>query len=79
MLASILEILTHGNATQNRIVTSTNLNVDVARSYLRQLLSWGFVQVIDESKGRKKYSMTVKGREWLRAYKTLVTLEGYGH
>lgn len=79
MLASILEILTRGDATQNKIMTSTNLNVDVAHGSLKDLISWGLVEVIEESKGRKRYSITMKGKEWLRTYRALLALEGSGH
>jgi predicted transcriptional regulator len=56
-------------------MTETHINIDVARKHLRESTSWGFVKVIDGSKQRKTYSITEKGREWLRIYKSLVPLE----
>lgn len=73
--ASILKCLTKGNATQNRIMTSTNLNVRVARDYLEDLISLEFVVLVSESKARRIYSITDKGKEWLRIYNTLLVLE----
>ena len=76
VLASVLDCLTKGNATQNKVMTSVNQNVDATRNYLRDLISWGFVNVAGESRGRKIYSITEKGKEWLRMYKSLLALEG---
>jgi|GEM_PF-6887927 len=70
-----MKCLAKENATQNRIMTSTNLNVRVTRDYLRDLISSGFVQVVGESKGRKVYSITETGKEWLGIYKSLLALE----
>jgi DNA-binding PadR family transcriptional regulator len=47
----------------------------MTRTYLRNLISKGFVNVIGESKGRKVYLITEKGKEWLRVYKSLLALE----
>ena len=60
-----MKCLAKENATQNRMMASTNLNVRVTRDYLRDLISSGFVQVVGESKGRKVYSITETGKEWL--------------
>jgi predicted transcriptional regulator len=70
-----MKCLTKGAATQNRIMTSTNLNVRITREYLRDLISSGFVQVVSKSKGQKVYFLTETGKEWLRIYKSLVALE----
>ena len=72
---SILKCLAKGNATQNRIMTSTNLNVRVTRNYLRDLTSSEFVHAVSQSKGRKVYSITETGKKWLGIYKTLLALE----
>lgn len=53
----------------------THINIDVARKHLGESISWGFVEVIDESKRRKNYALTAKGREWLRIYRSLLALE----
>lgn len=56
-------------------MTYTHINIDVARKHLRESISWGLVKVIDESRRRKNYAITEKGREWLRIYRSMLALE----
>jgi predicted transcriptional regulator len=73
--ASILECLVSGPSTQNKVMTSTNLNRDTAGDYLRHMISLRLVQILSESKEHKVYSVTEKGKRWLRLYKSLLAEE----
>jgi predicted transcriptional regulator len=63
-------------ATQNKVMTTTNLNRDTTGEYLRNMISDGFAQALGESKGHKVYSATEKGNRWLKVYKSLLEEEG---
>jgi predicted transcriptional regulator len=74
--ASILECLLKGNATRNKVMMSTNLNRDRTGSHLRDMISEGLAQGIGESKGHKLYSVTERGKLWLKIYKSMLDEEG---
>jgi predicted transcriptional regulator len=76
IVASILDRLVKAPSTQNKVMTSTNLNRETTGIYLRDMISLKFVQTLSESKGRKVYSITEKGKRWLRIYRSLLDEEG---
>jgi predicted transcriptional regulator len=73
--ASISERVAKVPSTKNGIMTSTNLNRDTAGIYLQEMISLRFVQILSESKDHKVYSITEKGKRWLRIYKSLLDEE----
>ncbi|MGH9920691.1 MAG: winged helix-turn-helix domain-containing protein [Nitrososphaerales archaeon] len=75
IVASILERLLKAPSTQNKVMTSTNLNRDTAGIYLQEMISMRFVRIFSESKDHKVYSATEKGKRWLRIYKSLLDEE----
>ncbi len=77
IVASILEGLVKAPSTQNKVMTSTNLNRETTGIYLRDMISLRFVQTLSESKGRKLYYITEKGKRWQRIYRSLLDEEGF--
>jgi predicted transcriptional regulator len=57
-------------------MTSTNLNRETTGTYLGDMVSLGFVQTFSDSKGHRVYSITEKGKRWLRIYNSLLDEEG---
>jgi predicted transcriptional regulator len=67
ILMEILNLIENGRETKTAIVYGANLNFTVAKKYIQLLVEKGLVKVEDKSRG-KKYSLTEKGKKFLREY-----------
>jgi predicted transcriptional regulator len=69
----------NGNSIKpTRLLHSSNLSPQMFKEYIDELLSKGFIELKD-SVGKKEYSLTNKGFEFLQKYKVLVEfIENFG-
>lgn len=70
IIADILEVLESGRQSKTAIMRKANLNLKRVNSYIDFLLLKGFVSV-EEKACSSKYSITKKGLELLKDYRSL--------
>ncbi len=70
----VLTAISHGEQKPTRLMYACNLSWNPTRATLDTLVRNGFVDIIDEDKKRKRYCITVKGRDVLGYYTGLKDL-----
>jgi predicted transcriptional regulator len=66
IFVAILKI-TNSGANMTKIVYGANINFKMAQSYLEELVENDFL-VLDSKNGKKTYSTTDKGRDFVKKY-----------
>jgi len=72
-------IRTNGNTIKpTRLLFASNLSPQMFKDYTRELLNKKFIYQ-EENKGKKEYTLSTKGFEFLEKYKTILEfIENFG-
>ena len=62
-----------------RLLYSSNLSPQMFKDYVNELLKKGFIQMNDEGEGKKTFSITSRGNDFLQEYKLIENfIENFG-
>jgi len=69
----LYSVMEHRNAIKpTRLLYSSNLSPQMFKDYVDELQTKGFLQLKNEDEGKRTYSLTTKGFEFLQKYKTIL-------
>jgi predicted transcriptional regulator len=67
----IIAIRDNRNIKPTRLLYASNLSPQMFKDYINELLDKKFIKMEDAPKGKKTFSLTKKGQEFLEEYKVI--------
>ena len=80
VIKDILRVIRESRSIKpTRLLYSSNLSPQMFKEYVNELLKKGFIQMNDDNKGKKTFSITKKGNDFLQEYKLIENfVENFG-
>lgn len=73
IIHDILEVVREkgGNVKPTHILYKSNLSHEMLQKYLSDLIGKGFIDKLEDKKGKKSYSLTNRGFKYLKDYEVI--------
>ena len=81
VIKDILEAIKEGrnNIKPTRLLYASNLSPQMFKDYINELLTKGFIKLENLEEGKKTFSLTRKGMEFLQEYRVIQNfIENFG-
>jgi len=80
VIKDILEAIMQGrNIKPTRLLYASNLSPQMFKDYINELLGKGFIKLENYEDGKKTFSLTKKGQEFLQEYRVIQNfIENFG-
>ena len=80
VIKDILEAIMNGrNIKPTRLLYASNLSPQMFKDYINELLAKGFIKLENYEDGKKTFSLTRKGQDFLQEYRVIQNfIENFG-
>ena len=80
VIRDILKVIQNSRQIKpTRLLYASNLSPQMFKDYVDELINKKFIQTEDDGKGKKTFSLTKKGNEFLQEYKVIENfVENFG-
>lgn len=80
VIKDILEAIRDGrNIKPTRLLYASNLSPQMFKDYINELISKGFIKIENYEDGKKTFSLTKKGQEFIQEYRVIQNfVENFG-
>lgn len=80
VIRDILEAIMQGrNIKPTRLLYASNLSPQMFKDYINELLGKGFIKLENYEDGKKTFSLTKKGQDFLQEYRVIQNfIENFG-
>ena len=80
VIKDILEAIMNGrNIKPTRLLYASNLSPQMFKDYINELLGKGFIKLENYEDGKKTFSLTKKGHDFLQEYRVIQNfIENFG-
>lgn len=80
VIKDILEAIRDGrNIKPTRLLYASNLSPQMFKDYINELITKGFIKIENYEDGKKTFSLTKKGHEFVNEYKVIQNfIENFG-
>jgi predicted transcriptional regulator len=80
VIKDILEAIKEGrNIKPTRLLYASNLSPQMFKDYINELLGKGFIKIENYEDGKKTFSLTKKGQDFLQEYRIIQNfIENFG-
>ena len=80
VIRDILEAIKEGrNIKPTRLLYASNLSPQMFKDYINELLTKGFIKLENYEDGKKTFSLTKKGHDFLQEYRVIENfIENFG-
>ena len=80
VIKDILEAIMQGrNIKPTRLLYASNLSPQMFKDYINELIAKGFIKIENYEDGKKTFSLTRKGQDFLQEYRVIQNfIENFG-